>query len=364
MLRKIINNLLFFNSPRAELKAIQSQLMEENRKFCIIWSSCHVLFWAYCLFMTLRDPLYHQCRSVYIGAFASSAAILALSVFAAPRRPRLVRLLAIGMDEVLLVAGILIARNLAPKTIVVFAAVLIVPVSYITDTLSTLVILIINAILFSLVCSGRMDPETYRWVLSNLCIFSIMGIMLGHFVNKTRFERYVFAESNAALAKEQARHAQYDELTDLRNRRVYAESINRLSKELPAECKVILADINGLKQINDTYGHSAGDELIIGSAECIRSCFQGIDQIFRIGGDEFAIIITSPGYDVEGALERLKKACAGWNGQYIHGIAMSAGVATAEEFPDIDSIVKAADKRMYAAKREYYQRAGNDRRTR
>ena len=59
-----------------------------------------------------------------------------------------------------------------------------------------------------------------------------------------------------------------------------------LSKELPVPCTVVMADINGLKEANDTLGHEAGDELIIGSAECLRNGFDGIDAIYRLGDDE------------------------------------------------------------------------------
>ena len=364
MFGKIGKALLFSDFSRSQLKLINPQIMEENRKFCIIWSVVNDLFWTYCLIMSLSNPLYHQCRAIYAVAFAVCTATLVLSVFAAPGHPWLIRPTAIVLDEVLLVAGILIARNLAPRTIVVFAAVLIVPVEFITDTLSTILLLLINVFVFTQIGSRNMDPDTYGWVLSNLCIFSLVGIMMGHFVNRARFERYIFAESNAELAEIQARNAHYDQLTDLQNRRAYAEMTDQLSRELPSGCQVVMADINGLKETNDTFGHDAGDELIVGAAECLRQAFEGIDSIFRIGGDEFCVIVPDAAYDTEAALDRLQKLAAGWQGEFIHGISISAGAASAEEFGDIDSLIKAADKKMYAYKRNYYEASGRDRRRR
>ena len=90
--------------------------MEENRKFCIIWSVIYVLFWCYCMIMTLRDPLYLKCRSIYIVSFAVSAAALLLAAFAAHRHDRLIRIIVIVLDFVLLFSGLFIARNLAPQT--------------------------------------------------------------------------------------------------------------------------------------------------------------------------------------------------------------------------------------------------------
>ena len=209
-----------------------------------------------------------------------------------------------------------------------------------------------------------MEPETYGWVLSNLCIFSVVGVLIGHFVNKTRFERYVFAESMAELADIQARYAYRDQLTDLQNRRSFEETVEQFSKELPAGCCIIVVDVNDLKKTNDTFGHHAGDELLIGAAKCLCRSFTGTDRIYRTGGDEFVVIITDEHYDVDAALNRLKRYSADWKGELIHGFSISAGVASAKEFDDMDAILRAADQRMYEAKREYYENTGKDRRRR
>ena len=364
MFRKIGKILLFSEFSSSQRKTVWPQIMEENRRFSIIWAIVNVVFWVFCLIMTTRDPAYYECRGIYAGALAAGTASLAITLLAAHKRPALILAVMIILDEVLLVAGILIASHLAPKTIVVFAAVLIVPVWFISDSLMNLLVLLANVFVLTLIGPRSMDSETYGWVLSNLCIFSVIGFMLGHFVNKARFERFLFAENNAELAKEQARYARYDQLTNLRNRRAYDETIDRFSKELPAGCKVVVADINGLKETNDRLGHNAGDELIIGAAECIRQSFEGTDMIYRIGGDEFCIIITDAGYDVEGAVKRLQELCAGWKGEYISSISISAGTAAAEESSGIDEVVRTADKRMYEFKRHFYESSGRDRRRR
>ena len=364
MLQKIRRILLFNDFTRSDLKAVQPLIMEDNRRFCMIWAAVNILFWIYCLIMTVINPKYHMCRAIYISAFAVCAVCLCISIYVVPKHPGLIRATAIMMDESLLLAGIFIARYLAPQTIVVFASVLIVPVVFITDTFSTFLMLLINIIVFTQVGSRTMEPETYRWVLSNLCIFSVVGILIGHFVNKARFERYIFAESKAELAEIEARYAHYDQLTELQNRRAYEETIEQLAKNLPAGCRVIAVDINGLKETNDTVGHHAGDELIIGTAKCLCRSFTGTDRIYRTGGDEFVVIVTDEEYDVEAALNRLKRYSADWKGKQIHGLSISAGVASAEEFDDIDTILKAADQRMYESKREFYMKTGKDRRRR
>lgn len=364
MLQKIRRILLFKDFSRSDLKAVQPQIMEDNRRFCIIWAAVNNLFWIYCLIMTVINPKYHMCRAIYISAFAVCTFCLCLSIYAAPKYPGFIRAIAITMDETLLLAGIFIARHLAPQTIVVFASVLIVPVVFITDTFSTALMLLVNIIVFTQVGSRTMAPEIYRWVLSNLCIFSVVGVLIGHFVNRARFERYLFAESKVKLAEMEARYAYGDQLTGLQNRRAYEQMIEQLEKELPAGCCVVAADINGLKETNDTLGHQAGDEMIIGAAKCLSRSITGIDRIYRIGGDEFSVIITEEGYDLDAALTRLKRYSSDWKGKMINGLSISTGAASAKEFGEMDTILKAADQRMYEFKRRYYENSGIDRRRR
>ena len=364
MLQRIRDILLFSDFSRSDLKAVQPLIMEDNRKLSIIWAAVNNLFWIYCLIMTFVNPVYNRCRIIYACAFAVCTVCLCLSVYITPKHTGQIRAIAIIMDESLLLAGIFIARYLAPQTIVIFASVLIVPVVFITDTFSTVVMLLINILVFTQVGSRTMEPETYKWVLSNLCIFSVVGILIGHFINKTRFERYIFAESKAKLADIQARYAYYDQLTDLQNRRAYEETIEQLAKELPSGCCVVVVDVNDLKKTNDTLGHHVGDELLIGTAKSLCRSFTGTDRIYRTGGDEFVVIITDEEYDVDAALDRLQRYSADWKGSVIHGFSISTGVATAKEFDNIDAILKAADQRMYESKRAYYESIGNDRRRR
>ena len=261
-------------------------------------------------------------------------------------------------------AGIGVALNLAPKTIIIFASVLVVPVLFISNLLPTLVLLLLNVITLALLGSSRMDAETFSWTLTNLIIFSTIGLVLGYFVNRTRFERYLFADSAVKLAELQKRYAYYDQMTNLQNRRAYDEMISRFAAEMPAYCCVVTADINGLKEINDRLGHEAGDELISASAECLRRGFPGVSTIYRIGGDEFCLFITDADTDAGQCLKRMEEYCAAWQGKHVNGFSLSYGYADSKEFPDIDSIRREADQRMYQFKRQYYMNSGKDRRRR
>lgn len=87
-----------------------------------------------------------------------------------------------------------------------------------------------------------------------------------------------------------------DRLTGLENRRAYDELLTQLEEDPDRYQNVALLflDLNHLKETNDRYGHSAGDELIVTAARCVRSAFGGQGSCFRIGGDEFAVIMPDP----------------------------------------------------------------------
>ncbi len=158
--------------------------------------------------------------------------------------------------------------------------------------------------------------------------------------------------------------ANTDKLTGLYNRRAYSKKIRELSEKLPERCCVVMADINGLKEANDTRGHNVGDELITGAAACMSQAFQDFGTVYRLGGDEFCVLMTGTAEDAAGCLKQLEKNCAAWKGQYIESISISCGVASAEEYSDIASLTKAADERMYESKRNYYRSTGHERRRR
>ena len=166
------------------------------------------------------------------------------------------------------------------------------------------------------------------------------------------------------LAEMQTKFAYYDQMTGLKNRRAYSEKLDELAKGMPANLCVVMADLNGLKRANDTMGHEAGDELIIGASECLSQAFDGAGTVYRIGGDEFCVIMERTLPEAMHCLERLAEVSSGWKGRFINGVSLSCGVETNQDCTDIEAIVKEADRKMYAEKSNYYRNSGIDRRRR
>ena len=344
-------------------KNTRKRVDEDNRKMAGIWSVVEIAFWILCLVMSINDPAFEQCRSLYIVALALSVVTFVLAVFVAPKVPKLVRPLVAAMQIILIGAGIGIAFfQPAVRSATFIAAVLIVPVMFVSEIFPILVYEVVGIVLFATLGPAYIVPEVFSWTLKSLIIFSIAGLLIGYIINKARFERYAFEESALELAELRNKFAYYDQLTDLPNRRAYSERIEKLGEDMPAECCVVTADINGLKQVNDTYGHSAGDELIIGAAKCLSASFEGVGDVYRLGGDEFCVITSETEEDIEQRLLRMEQMAADWKGELVEGVSISYGVAAARDYKDIETVLRAADRKMYEYKRNYYAAAGRDRR--
>lgn len=157
-----------------------------------------------------------------------------------------------------------------------------------------------------------------------------------------------------------------DPLTGVFSRFAYADEVEVYSNGFPDDFVVFLIDINGLKAVNDSIGHEAGDELICGAAACIESSVGGEGKTFRIGGDEFVVFARMKKEQVKATLLDLKNKAATWSGEDIDSLSVSVGYALAKEHEglSIRKLVEEADKAMYEQKKAYYQISGHDRRSR
>ncbi len=156
-----------------------------------------------------------------------------------------------------------------------------------------------------------------------------------------------------------------DRLTGGLNRMAYGIALSEMSAEMMEDDFVYVSvDLNGLKQTNDTQGHSAGDELINGASRCLCEVFEKYGKVYRIGGDEFAALIHTKEDSIDRIADELQTVTKNWTGENVGELSLSVGYASHKEFPGatMETLIRTADKRMYEAKREYYRAPGVDRR--
>jgi diguanylate cyclase (GGDEF)-like protein/PAS domain S-box-containing protein len=145
----------------------------------------------------------------------------------------------------------------------------------------------------------------------------------------------------------------HDNLTGLYNRTYFEQEMSRLQKGRFSLFGIIVCDIDGLKFINDTRGHKAGDDLIISAAEAIKSSFRAEDMVARIGGDEFAVLLLNcDSKTMEKACRRIKQNVSSHNKENPESyLSISIGFAISNgEKVSVTDIFKEADNKMYKEK--------------
>ena len=152
-----------------------------------------------------------------------------------------------------------------------------------------------------------------------------------------------------------------DELTRLNNKTAYGERIEMLNEEMRmgrARFAVVVVDINDLKKINDSYGHDRGDILIQGVSGVLKNVF-GQSSCYRIGGDEFAIIITTHEVgDIQKLIDAFEAGMSEFaeTNEEIFGIKVSAAIGYSPYIRSSDNeysqVFRRADTAMYGNKHE------------
>jgi diguanylate cyclase (GGDEF)-like protein/putative nucleotidyltransferase with HDIG domain len=170
----------------------------------------------------------------------------------------------------------------------------------------------------------------------------------------------------AQLHEEVKRAAETDALTGLHNRRSTVQALERFienakSTSGPGEIGIMLLDVDGLKQINDNFGHLAGDKVLVHISDCLVRGFRECDVVGRFGGDEFIVLL--PGVSVELAEKRIKDIISIWREGKISGPSGNTIPVPGASFgvscypchgTEARVLVAEADNRLLAAKARTY----------
>ena len=151
--------------------------------------------------------------------------------------------------------------------------------------------------------------------------------------------------------------ATHDPLTQLFNRRELLARMSRVLSHAPragSRLAVLFADLDGLKQVNDTYGHSAGDRVLIEAARRIDSLLRDDDLAARIGGDEFVVVLPAVTRmeDALAVARKIREVIAEPLKLDGHAVVVgvSIGVAVAAAGDDAPTVIRQADMALYRAK--------------
>ena len=203
---------------------------------------------------------------------------------------------------------------------------------------------------------GARTSESMLMLQAFVGLTAVMGLAIAAAV--TGHRQYEHDLKNFSVEMEQL--ALTDELTGLRNRRgflVLADQALRMARRTKAKCALVFIDLDGLKRVNDSRGHAAGDALIADSANVLAHVFRESDVVGRVGGDEFAVLALLDDHDGAVAVgNRLQAEIDKFNAQAVPSMRVSMSIGI-EELPcssdtPLDMLLSRADRAMYEKKKK------------
>ncbi len=211
---------------------------------------------------------------------------------------------------------------------------------------------------------GVLDVYTTRpraFSLEEAQFLQTVADVLGAAIERDRLDA-----AHQAHEIELTRRVFHDTLTGLPNRALFDDRLHHALarvKRDPAIIAVLFVDIDNFKVVNDTFGHAAGDDVLIQVADRLTQCVRESDTAARLGGDEFAIVLEratpSEATQVAARIHEALRSIA-VPGHSAH-ISASIGIAiSADNSTDIAALVRQADLAMYRAKALGLPRAGHD----
>ena len=164
------------------------------------------------------------------------------------------------------------------------------------------------------------------------------------------------------LMEDDLRHlSTHDSMTDLYNRHFFHVEIKRIQESRLFPVSIVSVDVNGLKLVNDNFGHDAGDEVIIKTARLLRESFRNEDIIARLGGDEFVVLL--PETNENEANEIISRLRSNIEKQNDKSFSLSIGAATGQKDCSLSYLMYQADESMYADKATHRKDPGKTRPT-
>lgn len=179
--------------------------------------------------------------------------------------------------------------------------------------------------------------RTGYWILAGVLIFILVQATI------------LFTKT--AQMMRLSRVAGVDLLTNCHSRTSYIQRLEDCKDK--TNLSVVMADLNNLKQINDTYGHGVGDDALIRCARCLAKAFEGYENCYRIGGDEFVFL----GWDIsseelEKRVQQFHKSCSAQAKGLSYPFSAATGYACFDQDLDAtpEDTLQRADRAMYACK--------------
>jgi diguanylate cyclase (GGDEF)-like protein len=273
----------------------------------------------------------------------------------ASKYPALVNVLVYLFEIVLYVFSIRISMLHADKPAVSAVAFLLVtPLLFYDCPVRLSALIVTDVVVFCvMVCHFKASDvvETDVW---NMVTFGVVAVATTVFIMSIKIR-------TLAQSRQIEYMSQTDLLTGLKNRNYYEKQLQNYPKMCRLNLICVYGDVNGLHEVNNKQGHSAGDRMLCEIAAAMQAHF-GSEHTYRIGGDEFvALRMDAQPETASAELEQMSQEFAG------KGYHVSFGMAAREKGQgsfDMQELIKEAESVMFSAKNEFYSQPEHNRRNR
>ena len=355
-IRKLWKLFLYAGIEKEEYHQLRPDIHEANRGLLDIFSQlAAVMFFLLFIVSILSNGFAVINSTTYLFCGIGMLLILFCSRLVLPKHPALVMLFVYIFEIMLYGFGIYISMLHAQKPAVSAVAFLLVSPLLFYDRpvrLSALIAAVVA--LFCGIVIRFKTPDVAETDVWNAITFGVVAVAATVFMMSIKIQ---------ALA--QSRQIQYmsqtDLLTGVKNRNHYENRLPGYPGMCTSSLACVYADVNGLHEMNNKNGHSAGDSMLCEVAEAMSQYF-GQEHTYRIGGDEFvAFRVDGQKETLPFEMDRMRQALSK------KGYHVSFGIAAREKAQgklNVRELVNEAETNMFAAKREFYRQSGNDRRSR
>lgn len=350
MKNKLINAIVNLNLDHDDYLLIKNDIFESNNQSLRIISLLGVIIFTFMIIFSFFSPIFEVYSYIYFIADIIFLFLLILSFlnFFNTNKRLLFGIYTLIMT--LLLTSAIQGSFLSPnQNSVTFIAYLItVPFLFIEFPIRMLGAQIFASVFFIICALNSKEPGFLIVDVTDSVIFTIVSIVLSTYMSNIRAAKILFEKEAIAFS-------QKDILTDLYNRNMFEKDRFTFKQGCKENLSCIYIDANGLHEINNKYGHEAGDKMLIMVSDIMKKVFSPSCS-YRVGGDEFIAICKDKSLT---KIEEMVKTVKDLSTQ--NKINLSIGYAWSSK-TDLDTykLVKEAEKLMYDDKILYYKSQGRD----
>lgn len=344
-MEKIRNVFLYAGVTAPDYERIQEKINETNRILVDAISGLASLLITFLFILSYFIEGIGMNHIVYgIGSIISLICLF-LSLIYAKRYPRLIMSLVHTCFVVFFTYGILIGAVTDPdeKTVTFMVMLVLLPALFIVPPYQMIAITVLHSVIFVILCFHNKTGAILNNDIVDTIVFGFLGMNCGFALTRTKIKSYIAESKLQELSR-------IDALTGMNSRNAYEYDIYDIPKQCKRSLTCIYVDVNGLKTINDTINHTAGDKMLKAVAEKILKHFGEVSS-YRIGGDEFVIFASDFSEKIiEESLESMKdeiEEC---------GYHVATGYETRKKLHlNMADLQKAAEMKMYQDKATFYK---------